>query len=171
MTQKILFTSFGTWRPEQTSNSSDDLFTEMIQKNLFDENCHFLRRVQVDFETSAEQIISMIDQLNPAITICCGMAEGRSRLSVESNGTFEERKLETTFDLAHLIEGTIATDISHDAGRFVCNHVYYSVLNHIQTANLNSRCLFVHVPLLNDGNLNAIVQDFATLVQRINDVF
>ena len=37
--------------------------------------------------------------------------------------------------------------ISNHAGNFVCNHVYYSALQHIAKQELPTHCLFVHVPM------------------------
>ena len=62
---------------------------------------------------------------------------------------------------------TIATYISHDAGNFVCNQLYYSVLQHIQAKPQLHQCLFIHVPLLNENNLATIGQDFAAIVQKL----
>lgn len=96
------------------------------------------------------------------------MAERRQFLTVESNGKYQSEVWQTPLHLDSLIAGTIATQMSHDAGSFVCNHLYYSVLKYIQETQQNSQCLFVHVPLLNQTNLNAIVQDFLTIIQRID---
>ena len=57
------------------------------------------------------------------------------------------------------------TEISDDAGRFVCNATYFAVLAHLQ--NSASIGLFVHVPVLNDANRDAIAQDFEQLIARI----
>jgi pyroglutamyl-peptidase len=140
----------------------------MIKRNLLSEHCYFLRKVIVDFDLAPQQVISAMVQLEPDITICCGMAEGRTALSIESNGKFRDEQLATQLNLEQLLEGTIATQISHDAGNFVCNHLYYSVLKHIQITQLNHHCLFLHIPMLNEKNIDAIVQDFLTIVERIN---
>lgn len=38
-------------------------------------------------------------------------------------------------------------EISNHAGTFVCNHVYYSALEHVRRQGYATRCLFVHVPM------------------------
>lgn len=140
----------------------------MIKRNLLPEHCYFLRKVIVDFDLAPQHVISTMVQLEPDITICCGMAEGRTELSIESHGKFRDEQLATQLNLEQLLEGTIATQISHDAGNFVCNHLYYSVLKYIQTAKLNHHCLFLHIPMLSEKNIDTIVQDFLTIVERIN---
>ena len=162
----LLLTSFDTWQSHQVSNSSDDLLSEISRQNLIAHPCHFLRKICVDFQTAPKEVISTIDRLQPDVSICCGMAESRQVLTVESNGKFQGSVLQTSIDLAALIEGTIATQISHDAGNFVCNHLYYSVLSHLQETQ--SRALFVHVPLLSEQNLDVVMRDFLTIVRNLN---
>ncbi len=162
----LLLTSFDTWQPHQVSNSSDDLLNEVFQRNLIAHPCHFLRKIRVDFQTASKDVIFTIDRLQPDVIICCGMAESRHALTVESNGKSQGKVLQTSIDLAALIEGTIATQISHDAGNFVCNHLYYSVLSHLQRTQ--SRALFVHVPLLSEQNLNSVMRDFLTIVHNLS---
>ncbi len=162
----LLLTSFDTWQPHQRSNSSDDLLNEISQRNLIAHPCHFLRKICVDFQMAPREVISTIDRLLPDVIICCGMAESRQALTIESNGKSQGSVLHTSIDLAALIEGTIATQISHDAGNFVCNHLYYSVLSHLQETQ--SRALFVHVPLLSEQNLDVVMRDFLTIVHRLD---
>ena len=162
----MLLTSFDTWQSHQCSNSSDDLLEKLSQRNLIAQPCHFLRKIRVDFQMAPKEVISTIDDLQPDVIICCGMAESRQVLTVESNGKCQGSVLQTSIDLAALIEGTIATQISHDAGNFVCNHLYYSVLSHLQKTQ--SRALFVHVPLLSEQNLDSVMRDFLTIVHKLN---
>jgi pyroglutamyl-peptidase len=167
MNCKLLITSFTTWKAHHISNSSDDLLGATTSY-FTDSSTYFLRKVAVDFELAPRQVISMVDLLTPEILICCGMAENRDGLTVESKGKFQSETIETAIDLNYLIEGTIATQISHDAGNFVCNHLYYSVLKHLQNKRFKCQCVFVHVPVLNEQNLEKIIKDFLTLSDRLN---
>jgi pyroglutamyl-peptidase len=169
---KILFTSFDTWEPHQTSNSSDDLLNAIIERNGFSHvsniECYFAKKILVDFQVAPKQVISKLNELQPDLVICCGMAESRQSLSIESTGRFLDETLVTEVDLEDLIETTIKTYISHDAGNFVCNHLYYSLLNYQREQNLSYRCLFVHVPVLAEGNLETIIHDFLAIVKRLS---
>lgn len=164
---KVLLTSFDVWLAHHQANASDQLLERLIQGNLCPENYHLLRKIEVDFQQAPQRVIEAIRQLQPDLIICCGMAETRNKLSLESNGTCQGKILRTPLDLPKLLQGTIATEISHDAGAFVCNHLYYSVLNYIHENTLESRCLFVHVPLLHEENLDIIVQDFLVVIQNL----
>lgn len=163
---KLLFTSFQTWRSHQKSNSSDDLLQILIDRGLLTEH-YFLRQIPVDFAIAPTQTIAKIEELQPDHIVCCGMAETRSVLSLESNGKCKTEILKTRFDLEALISGTASTEISHDAGDFVCNHLYYSVLKYLEQTRSDRACLFVHVPVLTTHNLDVVVQDFLAVVDRI----
>lgn len=160
---KILLTSFSTWMPHQISNSSDDL----LQAIADHQDCHFLRSIPVDFELAPKVTIAQIQTLNPAGIICCGMAESRQKLSIESNGRFQSEILRSRLNLETLLEGTTTTEISHDAGDYVCNYLYYSVLKYLEHCQLNQPCVFIHVPILTSANHTAIVEDFLSILDRI----
>jgi pyroglutamyl-peptidase len=167
MTAPLLITTFTTWKPEQPSNASDDLIQALIQRNLLNDTVHLLRQVQVDFELAPATVLSRVAEIQPAQVVCCGMAEGRSRLTLESNGKRHPHKIHTPVDVHELVQDLAITDVSHDAGEFVCNHLYYSVLNFVQVYGLRTQCLFVHVPILHQHNMEPIVQDFATILNRL----
>jgi len=161
---RLLLTSFTTWLPHQKSNSSDDLLAELLQRNG-SIDLHTLRQLPVDFVLAAQQTIAHIQILQPQVVVCCGMAESRSKLTVESQAVQNDCILKTRFNLPELVAELPMTEISYDAGRFVCNAAYFAVLKYLQ----GSPCLglFVHVPMLTEGNRGAIATDFETLLQRV----
>jgi pyroglutamyl-peptidase len=163
---KILLTSFTTWLEHHRSNASDDLL-EVIADRC-PPNCYFLRQLPVDFELAPKFAIAKINELQPDIIICCGMAESRQKLSLESNGKFQSEILRSRLDLNQLMQSTTITEISHDAGDFVCNYVYYRVLKHL--TDLNQHSLFVHVPVLTTANQEAIVRDFLSILDRLSNL-
>jgi pyroglutamyl-peptidase len=167
MPKSILLTSFTTWEPHQRSNSSDDLLEIVSRRNLYPQQLHFLRQMPVDFELAPAQLLAKVDALQPDIILCCGMAENRSLLTVESNGKQSDEVITTPLDLESLTAALTTTAISHDAGQFVCNWLYYSLLKHSRDQNLDSHCLFVHVPVLTPQNLEFVVSDFLTMMQRL----
>ncbi|MER3433227.1 MAG: peptidase C15 [Leptolyngbya sp. ERB_1_1] len=163
---KILLTSFATWMEHQRSNASDDLIQAILERDRFGSDCHFLRQIPVDFELAPKHTIAKINEIQPDITICCGMAETRQRLSLESNGKFQSEILRSRLDLESLIESTRVTEISHDAGNFVCNYLYYCVLKYLE--NLNQQCVFIHVPVLTAANVELMIEDFLNILDRIS---
>ncbi len=167
MPKTILLTSFDVWETHHVSNSSDDLVGLAIAAGWLPPQVQILRRLPVDWQLAPARVMAAINELQPDVIICCGMAENRQTLTVESNGKRQGEILTTGIELPVLIEPTIATEISHDAGNFVCNHLYYSVLQHIQAEPRSRQCLFIHVPLLHDSNVTKIGRDFAAIVNQL----
>jgi len=167
MSKKILFTSFTTWLPHQKSNSSDDLLQEI---QIAGDRNSFLRQLPVDIELASKSVISKIAELQPDIIICCGMAESRSQLTIEAKASDQDDILNTQVDLVSLIAGIDGIEISYDAGKFVCEGLYYSVLKHLQTSPLSTHCIFAHIPILSPDNLTAVKNSFLTVVQRLTFV-
>ncbi len=165
--QKILLTSFETWLPHQKSNSSDDLLGEVAKLDSLSYSLTFLRHLPVDVPQASDRAIAKINELQPDIIICCGMAESRRQLSVESNANCGETMLKTPLELDRLLDGSVGTTISHDAGKFVCEGLYYSVLNHLQKNEMKRHGLFVHVPVLTRNNVAGILADFELIMQRL----
>ena len=167
MPNKLLLTSFQTWLPHQNSNSSNDLL-EIIEKSVDLDRYVFLRKLPVDTKTAAKKVIEAIEAVKPKCVVCCGMAESRSHLSVESNATCDRDCCFTQIDLTKLITRTNNTKISHDAGKFVCEGLYYQILNYLETNNLDTSCVFVHVPRLKADNIKAIEQDFMAIIDFLD---
>ncbi|HAX75823.1 MAG TPA: peptidase C15 [Cyanobacteria bacterium UBA11372] len=167
MTKKILLTSFDTWLPHHKSNSSDDLLIQIAKSNSLPHSLTFLRRLPVDISLASHRVLNHIEQLQPDGIICCGMAEKRQQLTVESNATFGGYSIKTSLNLERLVSGLSHTKISHDAGKFVCEGLYYHVLKELRDRSLNIPCIFVHVPLLTHDNSPKIIADFTLIIQRI----
>jgi pyroglutamyl-peptidase len=169
MKQPLLVTTFDVWQPHQPSNSSDDLIAAAIDAGLMPPSTYYRRRLPVDFDLAPQFVIAAIAELNPSHILCLGMAETLMYLELESNGCIQGDALYTPFDLELLTQPLSMTQISHDAGQFVCNHLYYSVLNYIQRHRLPCQCLFIHVPLLQSHTLSPILNDFATILRTIQE--
>ena len=164
MKTKILLTSFKTWLPHQESNSSDDLLVEIQKLNcLNDVSLFFLRNLPVNIELASRKTIAEIERIKPNVVMCCGMAEKRERLTIESNARHKNECLYTVIDLSKLNQKLKATEISHDAGRFVCEALYYELLKYIQVKSNNIDCIFVHVPILKSNNSSLILKDIVNI--------
>ncbi|MEG4961055.1 peptidase C15 [Microcoleus sp. K4-B3] len=167
MTAKILLTSFDTWLPHQQSNSSDDLLAKISQIKSLPDSLTFLRKLPVDFQLAPNLAIAQINQLQPDTIICCGMAESRQKLTVESCACCDSDILKTAVNLEPLVADLAATEISHEAGKFVCEALYYAVLKHICDSQIAAKYIFVHVPILTPDNTDRIVADFLLVMRRL----
>lgn len=166
MFKKILLTSFTIWKAHHTSNSSDDLLEMLSQTHPYP--LHYLRKLPVDFQLAPRQVLDRFRELLPEVTILCGMAEDRSELHVESQAVVGEEVIINDLDLQALTAGLAITEISYDAGRFVCNELYYRMLKHHRDEGLVQPCVFVHIPRLTEENRQPIMEDFQTLIQRLS---
>lgn len=162
----ILLTSFTAWEAHHHSNSSDDLLAEILQTDL-PASVHCLRQLPVDFDLAPQLAIAQFHQLQPDVMICCGMAENRPWLTVEAQAVVGDEIRKTSIDLEFLIHNLPVTEISQDAGQFVCNALYFAMLNHVYQHSPQSQCLFVHVPRLTVDNKAAIVADFQHLLHQL----
>lgn len=161
----ILVTSFSGWKPHHRSNASDDLLQLVIEKNT--RPLHHLRQIPVDFDLSVRCVLERFDELKPEVLLCCGMGEKRSKLNVESRAVLDGNMLETRVDLERLTTGLRMTQISHDAGQFVCNTLYYRALEHLHAQPTTHHCIFVHVPVLTEENSQGLEEDFVAIIERM----
>jgi pyroglutamyl-peptidase len=166
MSQKILLTSFQTWLPHQHSNSSDDLLGEISQIEELSPFLSLLRKLPVNVSEASSSVIAKIKELQPKAIICCGMAESRTQLTVESCASCGENFLKTSVNLEKLVAKLGNCEISHDAGKFVCEGLYYEVLKYLQEKPDKPACIFVHIPVLTPDNLSSILADFRLIIQK-----
>jgi pyroglutamyl-peptidase len=126
---------------------------------------------------ASDAVIAKINELRPDYIIYCAMAAIRSQLSVEviasstnilpqESINSPEQILQTTVDLEKLLVATAAVKISYDCGKFVCEGVYYSVLEYLHRSQLPIKCIFVHVPILNQENLIDKIADFVLIINN-----
>lgn len=128
--------------------------------------------LNTSFKSSSEDFILLIEQVKPDIVIMLGEAKKRDLVSLESrainlitteipdndgikinNKLIKEKGFEfltTNVNLDELNkklnDRKYPVEISNDAGRYVCNYLYFNVLDYINTHNLNIPTLFVHLP-------------------------
>jgi pyroglutamyl-peptidase len=164
--KSILMTSFTTWKPHHVSNSSDDLLGHISDTQS--PSWHFLRKLPVDFQLAPRQVISRFNEFRPDVLICCGMAEERKKLSIESRAVLNSETIETDINLDELTYGLGMTEISHDTGQFVCNTLYFKALKHLHEQERRHHCIFAHVPLLTSENAGMVRDDFLSIVERLS---
>lgn len=183
MTKRFLLTSFDIWLSHQESNSADDLLEIVCQRANFPYSLIFLRRLPVDISLASSQVIAEINRTQPDFVIACGMAASRHNLSLEENATnwsmlnsqselVEEENchlqtLYTQIDLAKLVAIIPKITLSYDCGKFVCEGLYYSILDYLKQQKCQTQCLFVHVPILTEENRESITDDFLLMIHQL----
>ncbi len=169
METALLLTSFAPWRKHQRSNASDDVLVGLQERGL-PESVSLVRQLPVNLPVAKEITIAKLKQLQPKILVLCGLAESRSRISLEQQATVRGRTYQTLIDLNSLVEGLLITEISQDAGRYVCNSLYYAMLDY----TLNDwdqasacDCLFVHIPVVTKESRSQILADMSSILDRL----
>ncbi len=173
MPNPLLITSFQTWLPHQSENSSDVLL-DVVGDGL-PRDCILLRKLPVDFVAAPRLALEAVERSHHRAVVACGMAAGRSLLTVEQFARRDGKTLETSLPLGQLIDGLTHTKISEDAGDFVCNGLYFDLLGATDSTGASSdksgqdlkAVVFVHVPLLTDDNRGAIAADFTEFLGRL----
>lgn len=152
----------------------------MQQAEQFPKNTVWLANLPVNFELAPVRVINAMYRLWPRAIVCCGMAENRALLSLERQAKGPLKVLQTSLNLDSLLLGTHLSEISNDAGSYVCNALYYrvleSVLESMQNWTMPNRrckstvipCLFVHVPPLNDKTQTFVQADLFSVLNKIN---
>ena len=190
MSKTVLITSFATWKNNQHANSSDELLAAVSQTYALPSSIYLLRQLPVNTPVAKEMAIAQVIRLQPQVMLCCGMAEPREKLSLELRAVVNNQVLQTSVHLTELMKDLSHSEISHDAGRFVCNSFYYSMMdyfrmndsinhssiNHssiqgsqgfdLQSVDLQCACLFIHVPILTNLNRSQILMDFFKILNK-----
>lgn len=163
----ILITTFAPWRAHQPSNASDDLIAHLHQQGRFSADIVLMRQIPVNFQLAPCQVIAKIVELRPRLVICCGMAEDRTHLTLERNGQRHQQVLQTSLNFSALLSKTYLSAISHDAGDYVCNHLYYEVLSFLEGNPVGAQGLFIHVPRLTARNQALLMTDFCLILEQL----
>ncbi len=160
----VLLTSFQTWLPHQPSNSSDDLLALLAAEPVPDLRLHYLRQLPVEAVAASRLTLKAIRQRQPDWVVCCGMAESRAQLSLEARARCGDRQHFAPVDVAAIAGRLRATTVSHDAGRFVCEGLYFAALEELSRQASRTRVLFLHVPVLTPHNQRTLLADVRGLL-------
>lgn len=127
-----------------------------------------------EFGKSIQQLKSLLQQHQPSLTICLGLAENRNDITPERIAINEEdaripdnaghqpvgqsvvpngpvgywSTLPIKAIVATLRTHGLPASISYSAGTFVCNHVFYALMHELSAQASQSRAGFIHIPPL-----------------------
>ena len=136
--------------------------------------------VPVVFGKAIETVYNAMKEEKPDIVICIGQAGGRfeitpERIAIncddaripdnEGNQPFDKKVFEdgpnayfSSLPVKKIIENikgkNIPASLSNSAGTYVCNHLMYGVLYHIEKEFPNTIGGFIHVPYLHEQVIN-----------------
>lgn len=130
------------------------------------------REIATVFGKSINSLKESIDELKPEVVICVGQAGGRSTITPErvainiddaripdneNNQPIDAEIVQggpsayfTTLPVKamvkHMNENGIPASVSNTAGTFVCNHIFYGLMNIISGREIRGG--FIHIPFL-----------------------
>ncbi|RSK26757.1 pyroglutamyl-peptidase I [Bacillus sp. HMF5848] len=129
----------------------------------------------VEFSQSANQMISLFDEVKPDVVISLGLAAGRNtitpeRIAINCNDGVKDNSGFIPEDEAIIQEGPVGyfstlpirtfvnvlreygypAEISNSAGTYLCNNVMYQMLHYISVNQYNCLSGFVHIPASHD---------------------
>lgn len=169
---KILVTGFEPFGGE-TRNPSEEVLKHLAKEKPLGVSLIPLL-LPVSFSQSLRILLPWIDKEKPQAVICFGQAAGQSAVVLERIGinlqdaslkdNDGEKPLDTpcvkegpaayfsTFPVREMVQGLqdagIPAGVSYSAGTFVCNHLLYGVLHHINHTGTGIPAGFVHLPSL-----------------------
>ena len=152
----------------------------------------------VEFDNSFDVLKEAIIKYKPNVVIALGLAGNRKAISLErvainvdhstapdnigntpnhktiiksgKNAYFSKLPLDEI--VLKLKQKNINVEISNTAGTYVCNNLFYHLMNYIEENNLNIKAGFVHVPLMDEqlkskGNFS---MPLSTMVEGVIDL-
>ena len=89
--------------------------------------------------------------------------------AVESTTAKPVSILQTTMDIEYLMADTLLSEVSEDAGTYVCNFLYYDLLDLVCRVNWEMAGVFIHIPIFNPDSQAILLQDFLKIVNKISE--
>ncbi|EHH2448886.1 pyroglutamyl-peptidase I [Vibrio vulnificus] len=168
--RKILVTGFEPFGGESLNPSLElvKVLTQKVRTNIEIIGC----QVPVVRHQSISTVIEAIEQHEPELVFMIGQAAGRTAITPERVAiNLDDYRIEDNAGHQPVDEPIIATgpaayfstlpvkaithalqqagipcQLSHSAGTFVCNHLFYGIQHYLQARPIRSG--FIHIPLL-----------------------
>lgn len=168
----ILVTAFEPFGGEKTNASFEAV------RLLPEELCGFAvwkELLPVVFGKAGERAVSLVEELSPSLVLCTGVAGGRKAVTPEKiavnwrqaripdnegNQPLNERidpsgpdGIFSGLPVERIVEELrgkgYPAEVSYTAGTYVCNDVFYLLMDHLRKTGLEIPAGFIHVPPAN----------------------
>lgn len=172
MSKKLLFTGFDPFGGEKTNPSWETV--QVLNGKSIQAWEVVCRELPTVFGRSIEILQQVIREEHPAAVICVGQAGGRPDITVERIGiNVDDARIPdnagqqpvdapvvpggpaaywATLPVKGIVEvlktAGIPASVSNSAGTFVCNHVLYGLLHHLNQQSELIPAGFIHIPYL-----------------------
>ncbi|MFC9601754.1 pyroglutamyl-peptidase I [Peribacillus butanolivorans] len=178
MKQKVLLTGFEPFGGERVNPSWEAV--KQLHGEVIDDVTLVAEQIPTVFGKSVAVMEQLIQQHNPDIVICVGQAGGRLHITPErvainmddaripdnqGNQPIDEPIADkgpvaywSTIPIKRIVENmkesNIPASISHTAGTFVCNHIFYGLMDYITRTSSSIRGGFIHIPFIPEQTIN-----------------
>lgn len=178
MTKKVLLTGFDPFGGETVNPASEAV--KQLGGMAIDEVVIVSEEIPTVFKKSMEELKRAISNHQPDIVICIGQAGGRTQITPErvainiddaritdneGNQPIDKPIVEggspaywTTLPIKRIVErmkeNGIPAAISNTAGTFVCNHIFYGLMDYIHHTAPGIRGGFIHVPYIPEQTID-----------------
>ena len=168
------FEPFGKWPLNPSERVVETLDTAFVPPEGLELRTRVL---PVAYDAAATIAETLIETTRPEVMLCLGLSGTRERICIErfalnvddaslaDNAGAVRRGCEIDPDApaamrsgadldalcAALRTAGLDVAISNHAGSFVCNHVYFRCLRTVERLGLDTDCVFVHLPMLDEG--------------------
>ncbi len=170
MIQRVLVTGFEPFGGDATNPSAE---LALSVDGLVFGAMHVVGRVlPVEYSRSSQLLLEWMAELCPAAIICTGLAATADCIRLERTAVNEDdsafpdnagvirercaivpgatRTLHSTLPIATILrrcsEEQLAASESEDAGRYVCNHVFFTLMHALHEKRSAVPAGFIHIP-------------------------
>lgn len=170
--RKLLFTGFEPFGGETINPSWEAV--RQLNGEVIDDVTIVAEVVPTVYGKAIATLENLIVTHNPDIVICVGQAEGRLHMTPErvainlddaripdngGNQPIDQPIIEdgpvaywTGLPIKRMVEAMkksgVPASVSHTAGTFVCNHIFYGLMDYINRTSSSIRGGFIHIPLI-----------------------
>jgi pyroglutamyl-peptidase len=172
---KILLSGFDPFA-DLAINSSQAIVEEIERRSKHGKAVQLTTEIlPTVYGAAEERMRSLIREIRPDVILCLGVADSRSEINLErtalncdheatpdnagevrlgqqiADGPSSYRSTLPLEEMHSALEkGGIPVIFSDTAGTYVCNHVFYSALHEVERLDLDAKCGFIHVPVMDD---------------------
>lgn len=170
--KKVLLTGFDPFGTDVINPASEAM--KQLNGLILDDLELIAVEVPTVFHKSREVVIQAIEFFQPDVVICVGQAGGRSQITPEriainlddariadneGQQPIDEPIIEnaptaywSTLPVKRIVKQMqkmgIPASVSHTAGTFVCNHLFYGVMHYLHEHAPHIRGGFIHIPFI-----------------------
>ncbi|KQL54261.1 pyrrolidone-carboxylate peptidase [Heyndrickxia shackletonii] len=172
MGKKVLITGFDPFGKDVVNPALEAV--KKLEGRKIDDVEIVTQEVPTVFHESIKVVTQAIEANQPDVVICVGQAGGRTQITPErvainiddaripdnrNNQPIDEQIVEdgpaaywSTLPVKrivhHMREAGIPAAVSNSAGTFVCNHLFYGLMNYLEKNAPHIRGGFIHIPFI-----------------------